>query len=265
MGNEQFQSKNMNYMFNVEYLDFLCIKEGTAVEKNKEIENFKFPDISPVKNWETLKGFEKFSLVTCYPGLLIGTGNMHDVKKEAAIKCGFTFDYVTGLPYLPGSSLKGMLRSYFPGGHEQQKQEYAAFIYGLLQEIKEEESSEEERIVELEESGIAALETAIFEEGENKDVFLDAFPVIKGEKGNSLMKMEYITPHPNPLKNPIPISIVKIKPEVKFEFCFLLTDYVVDEKVVVNAAAKRELFKKLILEMGVGAKTNVGFGKFREI
>ena len=39
---------------------------------------------------------------------------------------------------------------------------------------------------------------------------------------------------------------------------------VADGAIVFSAKEKLELFKRLILDMGIGAKTNVGFGKFRE-
>ena len=80
------------------------------------------------------------------------------------------------------------------------------------------------------------------------------------------MQMEFITPHTaGKFKNPNPISQIKVRPNVKFEFCFVLTDYVPEDgSRPVTAKDKLALFKTLILDMGIGAKTHVGFGRFSE-
>ena len=53
-------------------------------------------------------------LVTTYPGMLVGTGYAHGTSEsDNDIKIGFSFDYVTGQPYVPGSSVKGLLRCVF--------------------------------------------------------------------------------------------------------------------------------------------------------
>ena len=62
-----------------------------------------------------------FVLETTYPGLVFGLGNAHQagtniggIEKEGdEIKLGFTLDYVTGLPIIPGSTVKGVIRSAF--------------------------------------------------------------------------------------------------------------------------------------------------------
>lgn len=249
-----FESGNMNYIFNVEYfknIDILLINaEDKIKQRNQWIENFSFPQEDMFKSLRDLPladGHQYcfFSLDTQYLGLLVGIGNSHDAKLEEAIKCGFNFDYVTGIPYIPGSSLKGMLRSFFPGDEKNTaiSKEYDSYIRELLEK----------------EDGfdVLKLKNNIFE---GNDVFLGAFPDITKIKGG-IMKMDYITPHEK-FKEPNPISIVKVKPRVPFIFSFLLTDYILDGKIIINKQEKRELFKKLILDMGIGAKTNVGFGKF---
>lgn len=56
-----------------------------------------------------------FALETTYPGLLIGTGYSHETGTAGEFKLGFYFDHTSGLPVIPGSSIKGILRSAFPG------------------------------------------------------------------------------------------------------------------------------------------------------
>lgn len=247
-----YESKNMNYIFNVEYFkDIFHMqreKEKELKKRNKDIFRFKFPkSLSPLDTCKDMEGYRSFSLYTLYPGLLVGIGNPHKLAEKSALKCGFTFDYVTGLPCITGSTLKGMLRSYFPGdGNDIEKdKEYTSLIKGIL---------------EKENLDVLALKENMFE---NNDIFLGAFPVM--DQARTLLEMEYITSHREKFKNPNPVSLLKVKPAVKFEFSFICSDFKdKDEMVLVSAEEKINLCKELILLMGIGAKTNVGFGKFSE-
>lgn len=258
----KYTSENMNYIFNVSYFDKIDwsvfgnskgSKENAEVLKqhNDAIREFSFKTVSPVENWRSvqMKGYTDFQLYTDYPGLMIGIGNEHSLKMDGAIKCGFSFDYTTGLPYIPGASLKGALRACFPGDGKKEEAsiEYALYIRALLN--KDNVDTDQ-------------LKKNIFE---NNDIFLGAFPVI-GVAGKKLLEMEFITPHTSgKFKNPNPISLVKVKPDVKFDFCFILSDYCLEDgSIIVSAEEKKRLFKKLILDMGIGAKTHVGFGRFSE-
>lgn len=100
------------------------------------------------------------------------------------------------------------------------------------------------------------LKQDIFEQG--RDIFLGAYPVVEDQRG--IMEREYITPHPSRFKNPNPISLLKVKPDVSFRFCFLLQDFVSDTGTVITAQDKLNLFREFLLLGGIGAKTNVGFG-----
>mgnify|MGYP002544629142 CR=1 FL=1 len=167
----KYTSENMNYIFNVSYFDDIdwaafgsSKEENDSILKqhNDAIRDFSFKIASPVEKWRTLqmKGYTDFQLCTQYPGLMIGTGNEHSLKMDGAIKCGFSFDYTTGLPYIPGSSLKGALRACFPGDGKKEEisQEYAAYIRALL---------------DKEDVDIEQLKENIFE---NQDIFEKHFP-----------------------------------------------------------------------------------------
>lgn len=275
------KSKNMNYWFNVEYykdLEYIYHINQDGYEKEKEedekklkkrdgeIEDFNFCGRhSAVEKFfnkaQEDDGKKSFILYTAYPGVMIGTGNPHEVSMENAIKCGFSFDYVSGLPYIPGPAMKGMLRSYFPKNDSADEQEKREYIRGLLQ-------SEEcgvftvENQEEAENTFIDSLKQNLFEAD---DVFLDAFPVVKQQKGavDPLLAREYITPHKKEYKNPNPINMIKIKSEVKIRFMFILNEFR-NENYTISADQKLALLKRIILDMGVGAKTNVGFGIMTE-
>lgn len=245
-----YESKNMNYIFNVEYFKDIFTKgsekEDEIKRRNDDICNFAFTEADqPFTKCKEMEVYKNFSLYTLYPGLLFGIGNPHSLKEEGAIKLGFTFDYVTGLPYITGSTLKGMIRSCFPGdGKDKEDREYSSLIRGIL---------------EKDELDVQALKENMFE---NNDIFLGAYPVI--QEKNTLMEMEYITSHTEKFKNPNPVSLIKVKPSVEFCFSFLFTDYMENGTIIVSAEEKRNLCKELILLMGIGAKTNVGFGRFSE-
>ena len=271
-----FQSSNMHYVFHVEYFRNLNLltksdREAEIIrQRNQDIRTFSFPKpgrgvSAPFDGLRNVPGFHSFSLYTTYPGLLIGTGNPHETALDGAVKCVFSLDYVTGLPYIPGSSLKGLLRSGFPGTLRRESvldpktaQMEAVAKAELIRDFLNRDNLD-----------VRALENAVFgsdnpEEKKREpnpecgDVFLGAFPVSWPE---SILEMEFITPHKEKFSDPTPISIMKIRPNVRMEFAFLLHDSL---STGVSAAEKAELFQQLLLESGAGAKTNVGFGRLAE-
>lgn len=216
---------------------------------------------SPLKVWETFGAdetvktiyghYQTFNATTIYPGLTIGLGIDHDLALPGVIKSGFSLDTITGLPYIPGSSLKGLFRSAFRFGQGQEDKK--AYLLGLIQELKS----------DFREDDLSKLESSIFEHG---DVFLGAFPKQPECENNqgALLGMDYITPHGDPadkksiFKEPNPIPILKVKPDVTFTFAFLLKD-----GGGLSAEQKCRLFELLLCDLGIGAKTNVGFGQFK--
>ena len=265
-----FSSKNMSYIYYHEYFKGLEERKGASGlvyelgnsksseeqfrERNKALQDFKFDlSLSPLEHLKhASKGvasFQTFSLETIYPGLMIGTGSPHDLKSKGSIYSGFSFDYVTGLPYIPGSSVKGVLKSVFPRKEDtkddinQQKMEY---IKSLLKPG-------------LSDKEIYGLKDNIFEDN---DVFLDAYPTSKNKTKQQCLALEFITPHSDIIKNPIPINCLKVKPGISFEFGFYLKDcQFSDEVKKVTVKEKIKLFKSILTDVGIGAKTNVGFGQ----
>lgn len=187
--------------------------------------------------------FETFELEVCYPGLVTGTGLVHGSKNlEGAFNLGMHFDYTTGMPVIYGSSVKGVLRSYFN------------------------DFCSEEGVKEKE---VESLEKEIFEGKKDdgsmipiykRDVFFDAVVVRPGGK-KRLLEDDSITPHTGgPLKNPIPIAMLKIAPGCKIKFRFVLHDSEINE--CYTRKKKAGLFEKILKTVGIGAKTNVGYGQF---
>jgi CRISPR-associated protein Cmr6 len=201
---------------------------------------------------------------TTYPGLLVGSGYSHQTGSMGEFKLGFFFDHATGLPVIPGSSVKGLLRSAFPNEEKRDgvKKMKTEFVKGMLSGIRK----------PLGDIDISILENLIFTGKIPKsdeylpmykhDVFHDAFIVgTSNENKGKIFGEDYITPHPHPLKNPTPVRFMKILPGVIFQFNFDLKDSKVGD-LVLSAEEKCDLFKQIILLFGIGAKTNVGYGQF---
>ena len=216
-------------------------------DKNKALYNAKFRQelVSAFVRTDQSLQFE-----TTYPGLLIGSGYNHETGFLGEIKIGFHFDHTTGMPYLPGSSVKGTLRAAF---------DHWGYIEHLLGHS-----------LKIPQSRIAGLEQkAVIKEtfeGNNKqnmydhDVFHDAI-VTRGNAQGRFLGPDFITPHERPglLHNPVPIQFLKVLPGVELTFYFELKDG------LLTAAEKLKLFQQIIKDTGVGAKTNVGYGWLKQV
>ena len=254
--------RNLNLLFNKEYYEKLAPDtaefQKDVIKKNKTLVgtgfNYNADYVKPpIENCQT------FAMKVLYPGLLIGTGNPHGIgkldkisknkkmkdneKNSEDINMGFSFDYVTGQPYIPGSSVKGVLRSHFKYHTEAvieilKKNGFAGVTADVIKELEKE----------------------IFDDA---DIFFDAV-VCKGDSKNKMLGFDCITPHSSATKNPLPIRIIKVNPEVQFEFRFKIGDKEIDG-IKFTAENIEWLFKELILLFGAGAKTNVGYGEFEEI
>lgn len=199
----------------------------------KNIDNFiwidQYNDLLKIEDAD-----DYVQLTTTYPGLLIGSGYNHPVEKndKDGYQLGFFFDHTTGLPLITGSSIKGVLRSLFENEEK----------FGYIKEVYKVEEAREKMCKRL------------FEEG--KVIFYDAYIIGTNNEGK-IFAADYITSHhsEDPMgafKDPTPIKFLKILSEVTWQFQFKAeTDDV-------------QLFKDIILDFGLGAKTNVGYGQFKE-
>jgi len=229
-------SANISWLFYKDYykdsnykdLNYIELINGEEENNSKIIQQniINIINSTPKLNEPDIIGSTRFQATTTYPGLIVGSGNIHeipDVKGQAIL--GFHFDYTTGLPVIAGSSIKGVLRGAFK--HPEYIKEYID-----IESIKE-------------------LEEEIFDNG---DIFFDA-EIIKANSNNKILGDDYITPHNNPLKEPKPLRFIKVLPDVTFLFQFELSDG------KVSKYEKERLFRKILGDLGLGAKTNVGYGK----
>jgi len=249
-------SVNLGWLFNKDYFEGInyvnmesdTVKASNQILIEQKVDNLIETPVSIEAREEDEKlGNSHFKATTTYPGLLLGIGNGHElpsIKGQAIL--GFHFDYTTGLPEITGSSIKGVLRSAFN----------TVDNYGYIKELLYDEMKLEKDSIDVE-----ALELEIFgqtngssDTKQGKDVFFDAY--IMNAVG-TVLGDDYITPHgDNPLTEPIPLRFIKVMPEVTYMFDFELYDG------VLSASNKNDLFRLILNDLGLGAKTNVGYGYF---
>ncbi|MCC5937997.1 MAG: type III-B CRISPR module RAMP protein Cmr6 [Lunatimonas sp.] len=213
-----------------------------------------------------------FELSLTYPGLLIGSGYQHESGAEGESKIGFYFDYTTGLPEVPGSSVKGMLRSNFPGNKEGELEAAKIeWISTLINEILEKQG----KSVNIEGDQLRRLEMEIFEgvdyskpdgnflSSYRRDCFYGALLSPANRRSYPFLGTDYVTPHPDWFKDPVPLMFLKVMPGIILLFNFRLFDSMVIPEVTKEV--KLELFKQLLMARGIGAKTNVGYGQLNPV
>lgn len=250
-------SQNLNYYYYVEYFEGNDINflqpdscEDALKRKNKALTDHcvkKQQLMSPVPENLAPHAVE---LQTVYPGMLIGTGISHGFGGKGEAALGLCLDYVTGMPYIPGSSVKGALRSAFA---------HPEYIKKLLNDaqVKNADSLDVNEL-EAQMFGNPLKGKQYDVKNNEKDIFYDAIVVSEGK----ILATDAITPHRNnsdllELAAPNPITMIRIRPNVKFRFQFCLK-----ETCGVTPDQKLRVFTRILLDLGIGAKTNVGYGSF---
>ncbi len=261
-------------------------------EKNKTIKGFRHP--ATESNPISLNFASKIEFRIIAPGILTGIGINHNIGGEGEFKLGFMFDHTSGLPYFPGSSIKGAIRSIFPNQLRKTALElsdkplYQAQLLYIAQRKEDYFIKEIQNISPIE---IFKLEYLLFEGVNLSDddiesesitinnqhykifkikntpsrispskqvVFLDGF-IRPNASVPRIFNDDFITPHKHKdrakrhldqYSNPTPVQFLKIVAE-NFLICQF---HNADEKTL-------ELFAKILNDVGVGAKTSVGYGQ----
>ncbi|MEA1879088.1 MAG: type III-B CRISPR module RAMP protein Cmr6 [Campylobacterota bacterium] len=194
-----------------------------------------------------LEGTYKIVFKTTYPSLAIGLGYTHNKMVDSDFKLGFLFDYTTGLPYIPGSSLKGIIRSMFP--LDKKDKERLGFINDTLgKNLSFDEMYELERSI----FGKSTKDSSSFDDVVSKDIFHDGY---FGTGVGGFLSSDNITPHKDEITSPDPLKLLKITPDTKVVLQFELK-----ENTLIGKKERLRLYTKILEWTGLGAKTNVGYG-----
>ena len=244
----------------------------------------------------SLPNYDSFDLSTIYPGLLTGVGMVHETNNEGELMLGFFFDHVSGLPMLPGSGVKGALRSAFPQfktkpdnpiiplltaemdkesyfDKQKAKAHFIASIFPPFSDLKEGDEKLYIKVHQLEMAIFQGMDILAKKENPKADGqlpmakrcrFLEAIIKDSANSGKKIVGIDALTPHGNnPLKNPVPLPFLKVLPNVVFQFQFMLPDLLMENNAI-KGTDLLELFKNILLYFGLGAKTNVGYGQFEK-
>jgi len=284
---------NVGYQFYRGYFegfDFEQIQKNRNKEliaiKNNYLFSFQLENSFPLylKGIKELTQVKTIKLRTTYPGLLMGTGYTHEIGIEGELKLGFSFDHTTGVPFIPGSSIKGIIRDFFPKltiNHIGKKRYFPELL--TTDEIQKAKIDFLINAFETpsplpngltKERYIHQLELFLFEGIDPNKVdindcfisrnrvvsFFDAFPV-SVEK--TILQSDSLAPHKGTFEDPIPLPFLKIGSGVELNFMFLIPELptyfgIASEKLMA-------FFEKVLLSSGIGAKTNVGYGRLEQI
>jgi len=242
------RTSNISWLF---YKDYFKDEKGRYIFRGgREIESLIAQKTENILNQKLVKHtplpLEQYlDLTTIYPGLLIGSGYEHEIGGiHGEFQLGSFFDHTTGMPVVSGSSVKGVLRSAF---------KYLEYIAELLEEMEVPLSIEDIKELEFEIFGQPNGGDFVLK---GRDVFFDAFIIESNNFNESFLDDDYITPHNEKYKDPMPLRFLKVSPNVTFRFYFELNDGLLAKD------NKLRLFDKILQDLGVGAKTNVGYGQF---
>jgi CRISPR-associated protein Cmr6 len=240
--------------------------KGKIEEKNKLIcgEHLLFDKI-PTPYKDDIKN--TFQQEIQYPGLVTGVGIKHETGITGEFKLGVHFDWTYGMPVVYGSSVKGVLRAWFKEFYKPNDNDgideddlIMDIFAGSQRNIEEEKKRYKTNWAEK----VKDPQKRIYENKSiyDRDIFFDAV-LVKEDKKWRILCSDSITPHlKGPLKNPIPITFLKIAPGCTIEFRFKLVKSIVNGKPF-DEKKKKLLFKEILTTIGVGAKTNVGYGQLK--
>jgi CRISPR-associated protein Cmr6 len=199
--------------------------------------------------------------------LIVGLGG------KGVLEFGITLHHTTGMPFIPGSALKGLCRNYA--------------LLTLADEAKVDTSSE---------AALSTFEADLFKEyaqakpASNQNLH-HAFCAIFGSQeeagacvfydgvlsefpNGTLFTVDVMTPHfsqyyrtsggeaPHDGDSPIPVSFLTVREGTRFAFAVGLRREINDDNLRKQA---RRWLRAALYELGIGAKTAAGYGVFMPV
>ena len=210
-----------------------CIKENFGDLKFEDLKT----KMSTIKTSLESQGYKITEAISMKPDwrLIIGLGN------ESVYETSMTLHHIYGIPYIPGSAIKGVTRSY---------------VITTQFNSKETIALEDKQFVE------------IFgdQEHQGKVIFFEAFPTETPKIEPDIMNCHYDkyyqgskTP-PADYLSPNPIFFLTVK-DATFEFYLGMKAKHYNEDKDLFGKAK-DWLEKALTTHGIGAKTSVGYGYF---
>ncbi len=256
-----------------------CPSDTQDLVNRNEISNFALRYQCFLENEQDSGGKVKFSIDTMNLGDLQRaivplknrqTNQLHYLAKSYRIFCGFyeidgrlviglggghvqetnmTLEHVYGIPYLPGSTFKGVVRSWVI------QEDFSNNENLAMRDIKD---SDDEDLQEKKKAFFAVFGS---QKSAGNVQFLPAYPI-----DNVPLSLDIMNPHfpnyytgtelPTDTQNPIPINFLTVG-QTPFRFVILAK-----EQDLINSA--KDWVDKTLRDKGLGAKTASGYGYFRK-
>lgn len=202
---------------------------------------------------ESMKSFGYTSheiSMTLMSNMILGIGETNPGE------VGMVFDHTIGVPYIPASSIKGVVR--FTHLYEMVKSE-VVFNY-IKREDEAFDDEAEWTDVWKYFGGNKKIDRKIEDTYAGSVVFLDAYPTAKPILHTDIMNPHYGEYYqdgkpPADYLSPVPIKFLTVKAGTEFTFRVLIKDEKLETHVI-------EMLKKALKEHGLGAKTAIGYGVF---
>lgn len=224
-----------------------------------------------LRRWEDLTAHALRFEMVARGRLIIGLGS------KGPLEFGITLHPITGVPYIPGSALKGLCRSY------------ALLSLAAQDELfVDNRKTESERLEDFDAALLAGQKDHLPQAlhyrlafGTQKNaggcVFYDA--VLSGLNltseplSKAIYTLDVMTPHfaeyytnqggkaPDDSGNPIPVTYITVSERTYFAFAIGKRTGFVDQDNETSKQARRWL-KSALQELGIGAKTAQGYGVF---
>ncbi len=227
------------------------------LDKSNEKKSFHCVEKSLSKKHEMLASYVEFAkksgliclkitAKTISP-FITGLGSGHPTET------GIILDRNIGVPYIPASSIKGVMRFAYAlniaNGRTEVPDSELEKYFGTTDEQKKEQKDKQR----------------------GQLMFFDAYPTTKPK-----LKMDIMNPHYGPYyqgggkvqpvetENPVPIKFLVVKEETEFDFYCLFRPLETDDAEEVENDIKK-MFDTAFKVLGFGGKTAIGYGRFKEV
>lgn len=191
----------------------------------------------------------------------------------SVFEVGFTLHHIYGFPYIPASSIKGVVRSWYIqqhfGGLEENALKDRAFcdLFGCPAEWIQKQTDGKQ----LKHPSWYALNKQFpGDKGERKGqiIFFDAYPVQAPQVEDEVMNVHYPDYYqgktlPTDYQQPVPIAFLAVAAQTTFQF-LLAADSRSENAPGLLQKAETALHAALT-EHGIGAKTAVGYGFMEKV
>jgi len=174
--------------------------------------------------------------------LITGIGQAHPTE------VGITLDYNLGIPYIPASTIKGLLR-----------------FTTTIQSLNDIYKNKEVKPYIIDDTDIQEVKYYFgWQENSGNIIILDAYPKEVPDLDIDIMNPHYSKYYqddepPADYLEPTPIKFLVVKPGTLFIFRILVYK---DNNEIKNL---KDILIKTITEEGIGAKTAIGYGLFTDI